>query len=92
MRVPDYLKNNISPINSLPPQILQAWNSNYDNKLFDIFPVMGKLRRKFPKKIISRADIVNLFRSGNPYLGFVAAMVWGFINASRPRVSGGNRT
>jgi len=92
MPVPDYLKNNIGRINSLPPQNLPAWNSNYDNKVFNIFPVMGNLRRKFPNKIISRADIVNLFRSGNSYLGFVAAMVWGYINASRPRVSGGDRT
>lgn len=60
--------------------------------MFDIFPVMVELRRKFPNKIINRADIVNLFRDGNPYLGFVAAMVWGFINASRPRVKDGDRT
>lgn len=94
MPIPDYLTNNISRIEELTkkPQSLGKWNANYDNEAFDCFPIMIELRSRFPSKEIIRSDIVTLFSSGEKYLGFVAAMVWGFINASRPRIRGGDKT
>jgi hypothetical protein len=92
MSVPNYLKINKQRIKNLPTQDLGAWNANYDNKVFDKFKVVLDLRERFPGKKINRADIINLFRQDEKYLGFVATMVWGFINASRPRIKGGDRT
>ena len=91
MPIPDYLIKNRQRIEDLPIQDLGTWNASYDNEAFDEFKIIRTLREQFPSKIIRRADIVNLFRNNQKYLGFVSSMVWGFINASRPRIKGGDR-
>lgn len=84
MRVPDYLTQNKNRIFSLPQQNLGRWSSIYDLEEYTAFPVMQKLLKKFPEKLIHRSDIVDLFKHEKKYLGFIAAIVWGGILAGRP--------
>ena len=92
MPLPRYLTDSADRIKNMHPQLLGAWNANYDNPAFTHFPIMIELKDRFPNKVINRSDIITLFTNGDKYLGFIAAMVWGFINASRPRKKGGDRT
>ena len=89
MPLPDYLENNSFRINELPHQELGPWGAQYNAKEFHNFPVVQELNERFPQRTIQREDIVNLFLENRPYLAFVAAMVWGYINATRPREQGG---
>lgn len=87
--VPKYLLTNLDRVKTLGPHDLGAWRSTYDSVEFSKFSVVRELREEFPNKKISRENIVALFKDDRPYLAFIAAMVWGFINASRPIVKGG---
>jgi len=52
------------------------------------FEIIRKFFKTFPdlkKKSIQRADVSELFRKKQYYLGFITAMIWGGINASRPK-------
>ncbi|PKH62181.1 hypothetical protein CXF83_15090 [Shewanella sp. Choline-02u-19] len=90
--LPNYLLKNVNRIKNLPTQKLGSWSSAYDGIIFDEFPVMQRLREKFPQKTIHRADVISLFGSGDLYLAFVAAMVWGGISASRPNIKSDKKT
>jgi hypothetical protein len=91
MSLPHYLNVNADRIKKRQSQNLGAWDATYDHSAFDDFQVIKDLRSRFPNKTIHRADVVNLFQEGHKYLAFFAAMVWGHINASRPRIKGGDR-
>ncbi|MBI9102381.1 MAG: hypothetical protein JEY99_08210 [Spirochaetales bacterium] len=84
MCIPEYLERNIERILTKEEQNLPAWVSTYDGALYADFEVMKRLKNHFPKKVISRQALINLYRSDDKYLAFVASMVWGFINGSRP--------
>lgn len=92
MKLPNYLSKNVNRIQNLPRQDLGPWSSTYDEKIFDDFPVMQRLREKFPKRTIHRADVISLFCSDDLHLAFVAAMVWGGISASRPKIKSDKKT
>ena len=56
--------------------------------MFLDFEVMRKFFKTFPNlknKSIQRKDVSELFRKKQYYLGFITAMIWGGINASRPK-------
>lgn len=87
--IPEYLKNNINRIKNNLPQKLPPWDASYEYEVYKKFPIFNKLKKIFPKKTIQRNDVIHLFKSRELYLGFVAAMMWGGINASRDRGNGG---
>ena len=89
IKLPQYLSENKSRISNLKPQNLGPWNANYDNPVFETFAEYAEFKQRFPEKTVDRQDIVNLFAKGDVYQGFIAAMVWGYINASRPKTKGG---
>ncbi|MDA7532388.1 hypothetical protein OAK70_02445 [Akkermansiaceae bacterium] len=91
IKTPQFLIENKNRISNLKPQSLGPWNANYDNPIFESFGEYAEFKQRFPEKTVTRQDIVNLFAKGDVYQGFIAAMVWGYINASRPRTKGGGR-
>lgn len=93
MALPKYLEENRDRIRNNPPQKIPKWNKQYQHKSFEAFSVMRQLQERFPNRIIQRPDIVELFsKEETLYLGLVGGMVWGSINATRPRIKGGDRT
>lgn len=86
--VPDYLKKNKIKIITAPSQNINLITSKYNNEMFTNFEVMKKFFKTFPnlkKDGIQRKDVSELFRKKQYYLGFITAMIWGGINASRPK-------
>lgn len=89
--VPIYLAKNLGRVNLIGVHDLGDWSLKYEAPEFASFKVMSELRSEFPTKKILREDVTRLFREGRTYLAFIAAMVWGFIDASRPRVAQGGK-
>jgi hypothetical protein len=86
--VPEYLIKNKNRIITSPPQNINLITSKYSNAKFMEFEIIRKFFKTFPdlkKKSIQRADVSELFRKKQYYLGFITAMIWGGINASRPK-------
>ncbi len=86
--LPNFLIENKAKIQSAPPQIISLVNKKYKHKKFLEFSIMKEFFTTFPnadKKSIQRADVNKLFRMEKYYLGFISAMIWGGINASKPR-------
>jgi hypothetical protein len=86
--VPEYLIKNINRIITSPPQNINLITSKYSNTKFMEFEIIRKFFKTFPdlkKKSIQRSDVSELFRKKQYYLGFITAMIWGGINASRPK-------
>jgi len=90
-RAPLYLVANVDRVKALGIHDLGEWTAKYEVPEFASFKVMSELQSEFPTKKILREDVTRLFREGRTYLAFVAAMVWGFIDASRPRVAKGGK-
>jgi hypothetical protein len=85
MNVPDYFIVNKTRIQNQSVQDLGKWSINYNSSEFYRFNVVQQLNKEFPDQKIFRSDVVRLFKEDQIYLAFIAAMVWGGINASRPR-------
>ncbi|MCF8326378.1 MAG: hypothetical protein K9I84_15580 [Leadbetterella sp.] len=86
--LPNYLINNGLRILNAPPQNINLITKKYSHEKFMDFPVMKEFYKTFPdlkSKTIQRKDVSELFRKKKYYLGFITAMIWGGINASRPR-------
>lgn len=80
-QLPPYLAANAGRIHGLSPQVLPEWDRSYGN--ID-HTVMGRLRRQFPERRISREALVERYACWNdPVLCLVATMVWGGIDAKR---------
>lgn len=92
MPPPPYLQDCLGRINLLDDQNLGQWKSSYDHQVFNHFEVMLQLRERFPDKVINRADIIILYQDDERYLAFIAGLVWGFINCTRPNIKNGDRT
>ena len=85
---PQYLIKNKNKIITAPPQNINLITSKYSNDMFMDFEVIRKFFKTFPnlkKKSIQRTEVSELFRKKQYYLGFITAMIWGGINASRPK-------
>ena len=91
MPIPEYLEDSRERIQNLPAQNLGCWSSAYEHPVFYQFPALVQLRERFPTRIIHRNDIIDLLVQGERYLAFVAILVWGMHNATRPRIKGGGR-
>ena len=86
--LPEYLIKNRNKIITAPAQNINLITSKYSNNKFLEFEIIRKFFKTFPdlkKKSIQRADVSELFRKKQYYLGFITAMIWGGINASRPK-------
>jgi len=86
--VPDYLIKNGTRILNMPPQNINLITRKYRNERFMNFPIMQKFYNYFPDleyNSIQRKEVSELFRKKKYYLGFITAMIWGGINASRPK-------
>jgi len=86
--LPEYLIKNKNKILTAPYQNINLITSKYSNEMFLDFEVMRKFFKTFPNlknKSIQRKDVSELFRKKQYYLGFITAMIWGGINASRPK-------
>ena len=86
--LPEYLIKNKNKILTAPHQNINLITSKYSNEMFLDFEVMRKFFKTFPNlknKSIQRKDVSELFRKKQYYLGFITAMIWGGINASRPK-------
>ena len=86
--VPEYLIKNRNKIITAPAQNINLITTKYSNEKFMEFEIIRKFFKAFPnlkKKSIQRADVSELFRKKQYYLGFITAMIWGGINASRPK-------
>ena len=86
--VPEYLIKNRNKIITAPAQNINLITTKYSNEKFMEFEIIKKFFKTFPnlkKKSIQRADVSELFRKKQYYLGFITAMIWGGINASRPK-------
>jgi len=86
--LPEYLIENKNKIINNPDQIINLVNKNYSKEIFMDFDVIKEFHKKFPnlkKSPIQRKQVSDLFKNKEYYLGFIAAMIWGGINASRPR-------
>jgi hypothetical protein len=85
--IPKYLVINSNRILSAPPQNINLITDRYTDKRFMEFPIMKEFNKLFPdlkNKSIQRKDVAELFRKRKYYLGFITAMIWGGINATRP--------
>ena len=86
--IPKYLIVNSNRILNAPPQNINLITKKYSEKPFVDFPIMKEFHKKFPDlkiKSIQRSDVAELFRKKQYYLGFITAMIWGGINATRPQ-------
>jgi hypothetical protein len=86
--VPEFLKKNKNKIITAPAQNINLITTKYSNEIFMEFDVIKKFYKTFPnlkKESIQRKDVSELFRKKQYYLGFITAMIWGGINASRPK-------
>lgn len=81
--VPTFLIEHRELIRGLGAQELPKWPRNYDAVAGS---PMDRLRRRFPDKKITRADLIDLYRSWNdPVLALVATMVWGLIDTTKKK-------
>lgn len=87
MALPPYLEQNRIRIINAPDQQIALWNSSYD-KLVEHFEVVKRIYRRHPDRNMQRNDVIKFFRE-DQYTGFIAAMMWGGINATRPSKNGG---
>ena len=87
MSLPIYLRNKEKVILNSPSQQIFLWSSKYDR--FKVFPAIHEIYEQFPNKNIQRDDVVSVLKEDS-YKGFIAAMLWGGINASRPHRGGTN--
>lgn len=89
MPLPSYLEENRERIIQAPEQSIFLWNSSYEryrsNKYVD------EICRRFPDRNLQRDAVIKLIQE-DTYLGLVAVMIWGGINANRPRTKGGADT
>jgi hypothetical protein len=87
--LPEYLIKNRNKIITAPQQNINLITSKYSNEKFLDFDIIKLFFKTFPNlknKSIQRADVAELFRKKKYYLGFITAMIWGGINASRPKI------
>jgi len=92
MNIPKYLEDNASRIKQLGEQELNEWSSSYEAEGFNKFKIIEEIKETFPSKRIYRSDIIKMFQNNKIYLGFVTAMMWGGINATRPHKKAGGVT
>lgn len=93
--LPEYLFSNKIRITNLPDQYINLMSEKYANEKFKKFEVISEFFKTFPEwksNPIQRVDVIKLFNKDKKYLGFVSAMIWGGINASRPKESGNFET
>ena len=86
--LPEYLIENKNKIIDNPDQYINLINKNYSKNIYLEFDVIKEFHQRFPnlkKSPIQRKEVSKLFKNKEYYLGFIAAMIWGGINASRPR-------
>ena len=86
--LPEYLVENKNKIIDNPDQFINLINKNYSKEIYMEFDVIREFHKRFPnlkKSPIQRKQVSDLFKNKEYYLGFIAAMIWGGINASRPR-------
>jgi hypothetical protein len=86
--LPEYLIKNKNKIIDNPDQFINLINKNYGKEIYMEFDVIKEFHERFPnlkKSPIQRKQVSDLFKNKEYYLGFIAAMIWGGINASRPR-------
>jgi hypothetical protein len=85
--LPSYLEQNEARIRCLGRQVLPLRPKAYRGRKKQ---VMLRLYDRFPTLDIQREDVVTLYREwDDPELALVAAMIWGGINATRPKKGGG---
>ena len=88
IELPKYLIENRNKIIEAPDQYINLINKNYSKDYYLDFDIMKEFHKRFPnlKKVpIQRDDVSKLFKNKEYYLGFISAMIWGGINASRPK-------
>lgn len=88
IKLPDYLIENKNKIIDNPDQYINLINKNYSKDMYMEFDVIKEFHKRFPNlknSPIQRKQVSDLFKNKEYYLGFIAAMIWGGINASRPR-------
>lgn len=86
MALPQYLYDNKEIIIKLPPQQIALWTQSYDK--YRDRDAVKSLYLEFSSRNMQRKDVIRIFKEDH-YRGFVAAMMWGGINATRPDKSGG---
>jgi hypothetical protein len=86
MALPLYLEQNRDRILNAPDQQIPPWNVAYDK--YRSYAVVDKIYERHPDRIIQRAGVIKLFNE-DLYMGFIASMMWGGINATRPSRNGG---
>jgi len=86
MSLPQYLQDNREKILIAQDQQIALWTNSYEK--YRTYDVVESIYRKFPDRNMQRNDVVQLLREDH-YTGFVAAMMWGGINATRPARNGG---
>lgn len=89
MPLPPYLEQNRDRIINAPDQKIALWTQSYD--AYRVHEVVNAIYERFPDRNIQRAGVTVLLRE-EPYIGFIAAMMWGGINATRPATKGSNDT
>lgn len=93
--LPSYLFYNRLRIANQPDQFINLTSEKYNHKEYKSFEIITEFFKTFPEwksNPIQRGDVIKLFKKDKKYLGFVAAMIWGGINASRPKESGNFET
>jgi hypothetical protein len=88
LELPHYLKINKPLIIVKPDQIINLIKKNYFQGQYLEFPVIHEIKNRFPRilsKSIQREDVLKIFAEKKYYLGFITAMLWGGINATRPK-------
>jgi len=90
MQLPLYLLQNHDRIINSPEQQIFLWNVSYDKYRKD-YPVVERIYQRFPNRNLQRKDVVELFKE-DLYTGFIASMMWGGINATRPATKEGTDT
>ena len=93
--LPAYLFSNKDRIMNLPDQFIELMSVKYKDERFNQFEVINEFFKTFPdweSSPIQRGHVINLFKQNKKYLGFISAMIWGGINASRPKETGNFET
>jgi hypothetical protein len=86
-KLPTYLKQSALRIQQLREQTLPARSSAYHGFSH---PVMRRLYKQFPGLNIQRSDVTALYQQwSDPELALIASMIWGGINATRPKKNNG---
>jgi hypothetical protein len=86
--LPEYLIENKNNIIDAPDQFINLISKKYSKEIYLDFDIIKEFHKRFPnlkKYPIQRKQVSDLFKNKEYYLGFIAAMIWGGINASRPR-------